>query len=190
MALYKIKDSTATYTAAIANLFGILTALIVGAIIDKFKKYRLAMIICNISSLVVFIITTILMEVIKKKNLGITSFICYTLIIGTAVPIYTSGMDYVCEITYPVGESISEGIIMSFNQIMGIVGIIICDSFRTYLKKYKFLTNLFCILLFIISLFSLFFINSELVRNLEDNKKKQTKDNDDKNEEKEDLTKD
>ena len=190
MALYKIKDSTATYTAAIANLFGILTALIVGAIIDKFKKYRLAMIICNISSLVVFIITTILMEVIKKKNLGITSFICYTLIIGTAVPIYTSGMDYVCEITYPVGESISEGIIMSFNQIMGIVGIIICDSFRTYLKKYKFLTNLFCILLFIISLFSLFFINSELVRNLEDNKKKQTKDNDDKNEEKEDLTTD
>ena len=172
MALYKIKDSTATYTAATANLFGIFTALIVGAIIDKFKKYRNAMIICNIISLVVFIITTILMEVNEKKNLGITSFICYTLIIGSAVPIYTSGMDYVCEITYPVGESISEGIIMSFNQIMGIIGIVICDSFRTYLKKYKYLTNIFCIVLFIISLISLILVKPKLVRTGKDTQQK------------------
>lgn len=159
MALYKIKDSTATYTAAVANLFGIITALIVSSIIDKNKKYKIAMIICNIISLVIFIITLILMETITNKYLGVTSFICYTLIIGFAVPIYTSGMDFVCEITYPVGESTSEGIIMSFNQIMGIIGIIICDSFRTYLKEYKFLTNLFCIVLFVISCLCLVLIN-------------------------------
>ncbi len=99
------------------------------------------------------------METITNKYLGVTSFICYTLIIGFAVPIYTSGMDFVCEITYPVGESTSEGIIMSFNQIMGIIGIIICDSFRTYLKEYKFLTNLFCIVLFVISCLCLVLIN-------------------------------
>ena len=64
MALYKIKDSTATYTAAVANLFGIITALIVSSIIDKNKKYKIAMIICNIISLVIFIITLILMETI------------------------------------------------------------------------------------------------------------------------------
>ncbi len=172
MALYKIKDSIATYTAATANLFGILTALIVGAIIDKFKNYKIAMIICNIISLVVFIITSVLMEVNEKKNLGIISFICYSLIIGSAVPIYTSGMDYVCEITYPVGESISEGIIMSSNQIMGIIGIIICDSFRTYLKKYKFLTNIVCILLFIISLISLILVKPKLVRTGKDTQQK------------------
>ena len=57
---------------------------------------------------------------------------------------------------------------MCFNQIMGIVGIVICDSFRTYLKRYKFLTNLFCIALFLISLVSLFFVNSKLVRTGED----------------------
>ena len=180
MALYKIKDKTATYTAAAANLFGIITALVVGIIIDKFKKYKFSMIICNIISLIVFIITTILMETIKKKDIGLTSFICYTLIVGSAVPIYTSGMDYVCEITYPVGESISEGIIMCFNQIMGIVGIIICDSFRTYLKRYKFLTNVFCIVLFIISLISLFFVNSKLVRTGEDIKQKKEEKSDEK----------
>ena len=165
MALYKIKDSTATYTAATANLLGIIAALVVGKIIDKSKKYKIAMIVCNIISLIIFIITLILMETVNKKYLGITSFICYTLVIGSSVPIYTSGMDFVCEITYPVGESISEGVIMTCNQIMGIIGILICDSFRTHLKQYKFLTNLFCIILFIISCVTLFFVNPELVRN-------------------------
>ena len=188
MALYQIKDSTATYTAAFANFMGIITALIVGKIIKKIKKYKLAMIICNIISLVVFIITTILMETIEKKKLGITAFICYTFVIGSAVPIYTAGMDFVCEITYPVGESISEGIIMSFNQIMGIVGIVICDSFRTYLKKYKFITNLFCILLFIISLINLLFVNSELIRTGKDMKEEKKRIEDD--DEKDDLIKD
>ena len=181
MALYSIKDITATITAAISNLAGILMALIVGAIIDKSKKYKLGMIICNIISLVCLIVTTILMETIAKKHLGLTSLICYPLVIGVTVPIYTSGMDFVCEITYPVGESISEGIIMSFNQIMGIIGIIICDAFRTYLKMHKFLTNVFCILLFSISLISLFLVNSELVRTGKDT---QNKSNDD---EKKDL---
>ena len=181
MALYKIDDSTATYTVAVANLFGIIAALFVGVIIDKYKKYKLIMFICNMLSLVIYIIAAILMEILNEKYLGITSFICYTLIIGLAVPVYTSGMDFVCEITYPVGESISEGIIMSFNQIMGIIGIIICDIFRTYLNKYKFLTNLFCIVLFIISCISLFFVNSELVRNKKDISNSKTDLSDDNN---------
>ena len=170
MALYKIKDSTATYIAATANFVGIIAALLVGSIIDKSKKYKFAMIICNIISLCTFIVTLILMETINQKYLSIISFICYTFIIGFSVPIYTSGMDFVCEITYPVGESISEGVIMTFNQIMGIIGILICDSFRLYLKQYKFLTNLFCIFLFIISCVSLLLVNPELKRNNKERK--------------------
>jgi Na+/melibiose symporter-like transporter len=177
MALYKIKDSSATYTAATANLVGIVAALFVGHIIDKSKKYKYAMIICNIISLCTFIVTLILMETINQKYLSIASFICYTLIIGFSVPIYTSGMDFVCEITYPVGESISEGVIMTFNQIMGIIGILICDSFRLYLKQYKFLTNLFCIILFIISCVTLLLVNPELKRNNRDRKKQLDKEN-------------
>ena len=189
MALYKIKDSSATYTAATANLVGILAALIVGHIIDKSKKYKYAMLICNIISLCTFIVTLILMETINQKYLSIVSFICYTLIIGFSVPIYTSGMDFVCEITYPVGESISEGVIMTFNQIMGVIGILICDSFRLYLKKYKFLTNLFCIILFIISCVTLLFVNPELKRNNKDRKSQIDSENDNKKDEDEEENK-
>jgi hypothetical protein len=34
-------------------------------------------------------------------------------------------MDFVCKSTYPVDESISEGLIMRCNQISGIIGIVI-----------------------------------------------------------------
>ena len=168
MAMYKISDKSATYTAAASNLFGIVTALVVGAIIDKFKKYKLSLSICNIISLIFFAITIILMETVDKDKLPTVSFVCYTLIIGSAVPIYTSGMDFICEITYPVGESISEGIIMSCNQILGCLGILFCDCLRTYFKEYKFLTNLFCIVLFVISLISLLLIKTDLVRSKQD----------------------
>ena len=168
MALYKISDRSATYTAAASNLFGIVTALVVGAIIDKFKKYKLSLTICNIISIIFYSITIILMETVDKDKLPTVSFVCYTFIIGSAVPIYTSGMDFICEITYPVGESISEGIIMSCNQILGCLGILFCDCLRTYFKEYKFLTNLFCIVLFVISLISLLLIKTDLVRSKKD----------------------
>ena len=187
MDLYDISDKSATYTAAGSNLFGIVTALVVGIIIDKNKKYQMTLYICNIISLICLILTTILMETIDKDKLPTISFIFYTLVIGSAVPIYTSGMDFVCEITYPVGESISEGIIMSFNQIMGIIGILICDCFRTYMKEYKFLTNLFCIVLFIISLISLFLIDSDLARINKDRKEEPKNEENDKEEENEGL---
>ena len=39
------------------------------------------------------------------------------------LPIYTCSMDFVCEITYPVGETISGGILMTATQISGIISV-------------------------------------------------------------------
>ena len=168
MYLYNIGDTIATYTAGLANFSGIVFALIISCIVDKTKKYVLIMGICNIISLILMILTTILLEVTKTKIREKICIIFYSFIIAFAVPIYTVGMDYVCELTYPVGESTSEGIIMSFNQVLGIIGIFICDAMRTYLKKYKFLSNIFCILLFVVSLVSLLCSKTNLNRTLKD----------------------
>ena len=77
-------------------------------------------------------------------------------------------MDFVCEITFGVGESTSEGIIMISNQAVGILGIYITDLLRSNLKRYKYLTNIFGILLFLVSLIVLYFVNPVLVRNEKD----------------------
>ena len=168
MALYKISDENASYTSAISNVAGIIFAIIVSRIIDKFKLYKKSIIICNIICLISYAITIFLMEFVKTKYLVYVSYVGYTLIIGFAVPIYTSGMDLVCEVTYGIGESTSDGIIMIGNQIMGIVGIIINYLLRIYLKKYKWLTNFFGFILFLVSLYCLFCAKEDLKRKKED----------------------
>ena len=99
---------------------------------------------------------------------------------------YTTGMDFVCELTYPVGESISEGLIMSSNQISGIIGIVIWNVFKVQFPQYKFLTNIMFIIMFFISLVSLSFMEVNLVRTKkdkgEDDEETNIKDNEDKNE--------
>ena len=171
MALYKIKDMNASYISAIVNIVGIISAVIMGLIIDKFKKYKNVIMICNIAAIVSSFITMFLMESIKSKNLYLVAGFGYALVFGSILPIYSSGMDLVCEITYGVGESTSDGIIMIGNQTMGIIGIVISALFRTYLKKYKWLTNAFCICLFLVSLFCLYCVKEDLKRTNDEKEK-------------------
>lgn len=171
MALYKISDTHASYISGIANFFGIFTAIIISVLIDRFKKYKTILLICNLLAIVFIIITTIVLESVKSKNLYLTIGTLFTLVFGFAIPIYSSGMDFVCEITYGIGESTSNGVIMFGNQFVGIIGIIISNLFRAYLKHAKYLTNVFCIFLLSISLFCLYMVNQELKRTEEDNKK-------------------
>ena len=177
MALYKISDMSASYISAISNIFGMLTAFIVAKIIDTYKIYKKAIIICNISALIFNFITMFLVECIKSKYLYIIAGIGYTLVIGSAIPIYTSGMDLVCEITYGIGESTSDGVIMLGNQLVGIIGIVISSLLRSYVKKIKWLTNAFGTLLFLISLFFLAKCKEDLKRTNTDRNKEQNIEN-------------
>ena len=174
MALYKISDTHASYISAIANFFGIFTAIGIGAIIDKIKNYKIVLIICNSLAIIFYIITAFVLELVKSKNLYIIVGVLFTLVIGSAIPIYTSGMDLVCEITFGVGESTSDGVIMLGNQAIGIIGIFISALLRTNLKHIKYLTNIFCIFLLGISLICLFFVKQELKRTEKDDEKYKT----------------
>ena len=171
LALYKVKDDEASYTSAAANGFGIITCLIVSCILDSTKKFKQMMFILNICGLVVMIILTILLEIIEK-NVFTMCIVVFSLIIGFVTPIYTTGMDYVAEMTYPVGESISGGLIMCFNQIFGIIGILIADAFIDNVPNEKYLTNIMSIIIFTISLICIYFIEERLLRNEKENENK------------------
>lgn len=173
LALYKVKDDEASYTSAAANGFGIITCLIVSCILDSTKKFKQMMLILNFCGLVFMILLTILLEFIKT-NVFVMCIIIFSLIIGFATPIYTTGMDYVAEMTYPVGESISGGLIMCFNQIFGIIGILIADAFIDKVEEEKYLTNVMSIVVFTISLICIYFIEERLLRNEKENEKKIT----------------
>ena len=108
--LYFFTDTQISYIASAANLFGIFSSGIVSVIIDKNKKYKKILIILSLLSLIGMSSITSIFELVDKKY---TQYICsalYIITISFITPIYTTSMDYVIELTYPVGESISEGI--------------------------------------------------------------------------------
>lgn len=163
LALYGLSDTEATITAGVANGIGLVACLVVSMILDKSKKFKKCMVILNIIGLVFFVIITFLMEITNKGRAYI-SVTLYSLIFSSVIPIYTTGMDYVAELTYPVGESYSGGLIMCSNQITGALGILLVDYLIDNFKDKKYLPNLmFCIML-AGSLFSILFIKEKLLR--------------------------
>ena len=108
------------------------------------NKFKLSMIILCVLGTFFQILLTIFLEIFKPDNNQkekskkefIIALVIYSLVSGVATPFFTIGMNYACEITYPVGESINGGIMISASQISGIAGTFLCDYFiNNYLEK-------------------------------------------------------
>ena len=142
-ALYNITDSECSYIYFTSSIIGLISSLVISKILDKTKKFKLTMIILGFCGTVFQAIFTLLLELtVNHKNMNqfAVGMVMYSLVNAILVPFYTCGMNYACEITYPVGESINGGIMMSASQISGIAGTFLCDwLINTYSLKY--LTN-------------------------------------------------
>ena len=120
LAMYHVSDEEISTIVGVANITGIISTLVVSAILDKFKNYKKIFIILNIVGILAHGLLTLGIEMFEDKAF-IILMIGEVIVYCCILPIYTCSMDFVCEITYPVGETISGGIIMSFTQISGII---------------------------------------------------------------------
>ena len=89
----------------------------------------------------------------------------YSLTNISIVSFYTIGMNYACEITYPVGESISDSIMASTPQIVSIGLTFLCDDFITndYNDK-KWISNVILLILISISIIFVCLLDEKLDR--------------------------
>ena len=92
-------------------------------------------------------------------------------------------MNYACEITYPVGESINGSIMATMPQTFAIAGTFLCDHFISHIKDKKWITNVFLLCLFVISIIFVFLFDEKLDRQ-EIEQAGRLKDKDEKNEDK------
>ena len=172
MAKYNITDSRAAIISSIANFVSIFFAMIGSYILDKTKKFRIILLLCNFWALIIMIIFSFLLEYVKNLDVIFCfGIILYSCLVGFLITIHTNGMDYVCELTYPVGESQSGGIIMSMNQIFGIGLTYLGQFFIDKIKKYKFITNILVCCTLLISLVTLWFIEDKLLRHEKEHEK-------------------
>ena len=175
--LYSISGNNSSIIYFISNISGMISSVIISKIVDKNNKFKLSMIILCVLGTIFEILLTIFLEIFKPENPNENSKIEFAiaLIINSLVtivvmPFYTIGMNYACEITYPVGESINGGIMMSVSQISGIGGTFLCDYFIVNFPEKRWITNLIMSLFFCVACIFVFLFDDKLDRHEIDSK--------------------
>ena len=163
--LYTITSKQSSVIYAVASAAGMIASLGISWLLDKIKKFKLIMIILSVSGTVFQAIFTMLLELIEKKNLNAYAIgiIIYSLINIAIISFYTIGMNFACEITYPVGESISGSIMASTPQLLSIGLTFLCDHFINHNSK-KWISNVILLILLALSIIFVCLLNGELGR--------------------------
>ena len=149
-----------------SSVAGMIASLVISWLLDKYKKFKIFQIILCLSGTVLQALFTFLMELAKKKDFSAYAIglVLYTLVNMIVVPFYTIGMNYACEITYPVGESINGGIMMTMSQLSGIGGTFLCDHFINHNENKPWISNVILLGFFAVSCIFVFLFDEKLNR--------------------------
>ena len=171
--LYSISGNDSNIIFFVSSFLGMISSIYISKLVDKYKKFKLSMIVLCVSGTCFQILLTILLEICKpdkekeneySKLEFVIALIIYSLINIVVTPFYTIGMNYACEITYPVGESINGGLMISMSQISGIGGTFLCDYFINEYHEKKWVTNFIMCIFFIIACLFVFLFDEKLDR--------------------------
>ena len=171
--LYDISDTQSSIIYGVASGIGIVASIGISALLDKYKKFKLFMVIFVILGMIFQALFTALLELslhyswMNKYAIGL---VMYTLVNVIVISFYTIGMNYSCEITYPVGESINGGFMMTMSQISGIAGTFGCDALINNYPDKKYATNVVLLGFFVIACVFVFLLDEKLARNEVDSK--------------------
>ena len=164
--LYGITGQQSSVIYAVSSVAGMIASLVISWLLDKYKKFKMFQIILCLSGTVLQALFTFLMELAKKKDFSAYAIglVLYTLVNMIVVPFYTIGMNYACEITYPVGESINGGIMMTMSQLSGIGGTFLCDHFINHNENKPWISNVILLGFFAVSCIFVFLFDEKLNR--------------------------
>ena len=96
---------------------GVLGSVGFGVFLDVTKKFKSATLLICTTSLIAF---GAFIAVIGLEEPVITTILC-ALIGASMVPILPVGFEFAIEMSYPVGEAMSAGVLMSVGQVIGII---------------------------------------------------------------------
>ena len=126
------------YDDIYSSLFGALFIIggcigcgVFGTIVEKHQCYKKATIVSCFFSTLLFVLLHSLLHYIYGWLICILCFVLG----GFMFPIMVIAFDFGVELTYPIGESMSVGILMSSGQIFGIIYTVICSIFMDNDKK-------------------------------------------------------
>lgn len=112
---YKYETSDVSIICLVFSVSGILNSFFLGTLLDKYQCYRKALITLCCSSII-----TLSMSFfgLPSKSVAIAGGVMM-LTGATLIPVVTVCFSFAAELSYPVPESYSIGIMISFAQIFG-----------------------------------------------------------------------
>ena len=166
--MYNVTETQSSVVYGVATGFGILSALIISVWVDRTKKFKLTMLLLTFGGIILQTLFTILFEFTLHYSIlnpYAVALVMYSLVSMIVIPYYTIGMNYACKITYPLGECINGGLMMSMSQISGIGGTFLCEDVMKRYPDKKYLVNIIMILFFLMAFIFSFFLDDTLDRN-------------------------
>ena len=166
MYIYGITKDECNIIYSVSIIVGIVSSLIFSFFLNKYWKYKLFMIILCILAIIFQLFLTFLLEVAKSKDLNAfaISLIFNILINAAVIPLYVILMNYACEITYTIPESITGGITMSMAHLCGIFGTYLFDHFINHYNDKLWISNVVILIFFAVSFVFILFLKEQLFR--------------------------
>jgi hypothetical protein len=96
---------------------GIIGSGVFGAYVEKTHLYKFSLIIC----MVAFLSSTVMTSFVIYSGYDVLICIAIGLMGFFTTPVIPISFELACELTFPVGEALSTGILMSGGQIVGVI---------------------------------------------------------------------
>ena len=131
-----------------------IASLVISKILDKNKKFKLVLVLLSICGSIFQALFTFLLELFEAKGLNSypIGLVMYSLINISIISFNSIGLNYACEITYPVGESLNGSIMASTPQILAVALTFLCDYCINHVEDKKWISNVILLILLVLSI--------------------------------------
>lgn len=173
LASYNIYNPYTNIIGLITTLVGVISATILLKSVDNLNSCKSLFSKITIIGLIAECVLTVLSELeIKFVSDNLIYFWTFlsSITASSILPYYTIGLNYACEITYPVGEFLAGGMILFLAQLMSIFYVLLAELFLNNLNK-RIYIHYMCITLIVISLIMISFFKEKLIKTKIDSNK-------------------
>ena len=152
--IYKINGTKSSVIYGVGTIVGMIASLVISKILDKNKKFKLVLVLLSICGSIFQALFTFLLELFESKGLNSypIGLVMYSLINISIISFNSIGLNYACEITYPVGESLNGSIMASTPQILAVALTFLCDYCINHVDNKKWISNVILLILLVLSI--------------------------------------
>ncbi|KAL4430217.1 hypothetical protein ABPG74_014776 [Tetrahymena malaccensis] len=118
---FSYSSDDTSYFGTVFIISGLIGSAVFSIIVEKNQKYKLAIIISSIASILSYSLTMGFLS-LDIFSLQLIAFFLFGFF---ATPLIPLSLEFACEITYPISETIGSGLVYKSGQMFGVLQIVI-----------------------------------------------------------------